>query len=547
VAETRDHRFGAFGLLVVVSVVTFLVPVRPVSASVVASAKKISGSSKAGRAVKAAPKTTIRPKKRSPKPNVPVTNATGTTPSTTLPREVAPTTNLPGIGGSTVPTIVPHLPTGPGVAAPPEAAVILPPLSPATPVSSGSAVAHRDISPFGALPADLTPQEYVQVVLGWTEEFSVRRKAVDLPALRARVEAVTAGATTTAETYPALEAYLALLGDGHSALYTPNEARSLLEGKARGFGFTLIDGYMFPFPGSPAEAAGLRDRDRLVGVNGMPYVKGTRLSGIPDSSTFDVVRVDPTTSTEATLSFTVDRGDITTSLKPKIRRLTSVSGDDTRLGLVDLPGATGSKADETAFVAAGLEGLRDTDTVPRCGWVLDLRRNSGGFGPTMIAGVAPLYGDGVFAGLLDARERVSWLSIKGASVLVDGQLQVAGSTTVKLAIPNAPIAVLTGPVTASAAELALVGLTGRGGVRVFGEPSVGVTSGNLGRVLPDGSFVAVTNVYDVDRVGHVYDGPLQPDEVVTMDWSRFGLATDPVLASATTWLKHQSACNGSGS
>ena len=89
----------------------------------------------------------------------------------------------------------------------------------------------------------------------------------------------------------------------------------------------------------------------------------------------------------------------------------------------------------------------------------------------------------------------------------------------------------------------MVGLVGRPGVRVFGEPTVGVTSGNLGRSYPDGSFVAVTNVYDVDRLGRVYDGPLQPDQPVRNDWRTFGLTSDPVIAAASTWLKGQPACS----
>ena len=453
-----------------------------------------------------------------------------------MPGSAAGTT---GPSSAPAPTVVPRLPTGPGVPVPPEANVILPPAT-----AVGATIARRPLDPAATLPGDLTPQEYVDVVLGWTESLSVRRRAVDLPALRARVEAVTASATTTAQTYQALSAYLALLGDGHSALYTPNEARSLLEGRARGFGFSLLGGYAFPFPGSPAEQAGLRDRDRLVAVNGAPFVLGTtRLSGVPDTSTFDLVRTDPTTAAESTVSITVTRGEINTSLKPKVRRLSDPAGSDTRIGVVDLPGATGSGADEKLFVQQGLDGIREVDASPRCGWILDLRRNSGGFGTTMLAAVAPLYGEGIFAGLIDSQERVQWMSIKGASVLLDGRVQATGSTAVKLANPSAPIAVLTGPVTASAGELAVVGLAGRPGVRVFGEPTLGVTSGNLGRSYPDGSFVAVTNVYDVDRLGRVYDGPLQPDQPVKTDWRSFGLNGDPVIAAASTWLKAQPACS----
>lgn len=422
---------------------------------------------------------------------------------------------------------------------PPEANTVLSVVAPVP----GTTIARRVLDPLAVLPSDLTPQEYVDAVLGWAEALTVRRKAIDLPALRARVEAVTASATTTAQTYQALAAYLAFLGDGHSALYGPNEARSLLEGQARGFGFSIVDGYVFPLPGSPAERGGMRDRDRLVAVNGTGYVPGTRISNVPDTSTFDLARADPATSTETLLSIVITRGDIGTSLKPSGRRLLSVDGADSRIGVIDLPGATGSSLDQKQFIQLGTEAIRSVDAIARCGWVLDLRRNSGGFTATMLAGVSPLYGEGTIAGFIDAQERVSWMSVRGSDVLVDGQVQAVGLGITKLANPAAPIAVLISKGTASAGELAVIGFAGRSGVRVFGEPTVGVTSGNLGRSYPDGSFVAVTNVYDVDRLGRVYAGSLQPDEPIKTEWGKFGLASDPVISAASTWLKSQTACS----
>jgi hypothetical protein len=65
----------------------------------------------------------------------------------------------------------------------------------------------------------------------------------------------------------------------------------------------------------------------------------------------------------------------------------------------------------------------------------------------------------------------------------------------------------------------------------------------VGRSYPDGSFLAVTNTLDIDRTGRTFNGPLAPDEAVTMDWSLFGTSADPVLAAATRWARAQPACS----
>jgi hypothetical protein len=46
----------------------------------------------------------------------------------------------------------------------------------------------------------------------------------------------------------------------------------------------------------------------------------------------------------------------------------------------------------------------------------------------------------------------------------------------------------------------------------------------------------------MDRTGQVYAGPIAPDEVVPIDWTRFGTEQDPVITAALAWLQAQPEC-----
>jgi carboxyl-terminal processing protease len=458
------------------------------------------------------------------------TSISGATTSTTL---ITSATSPSAPTSSVVPTTGSTLSVGAITATGQPSSVTLPTLVPgAAPTKLPS---RRKLDPSAQMPSDLTAAEYVDVVVGWAERYSVRRRQVDMAGLRARVEAATTNAATIADTYVFLQLYLEALGDNHSFLYTPAAAKVLLNGTGKSFGFQLVDSVMFPLPGSPALLAGIRDRDRLIAVNGEPYVRTMRLSTVTDTSTFTVQHAGEATS----VMITVTRGEVKTSQLPTVKTL------DDRLGFIDLPGSTGTGADEQAFTQTGQRGIRDVDNAgSRCGWVLDLRRNTGGFPYSMLAAISFLYGNSELGGTVDVDGNLTKFSTLNGALRINGTTAIANTAGYSaLSQPNGPIAILTSSSTASAGELAMVGFAGRPGVRTFGDATFGVPSGNVGRSYPDGSFLAVTNTLDIDRTGRTYNGPLAPDEAVAMDWSLFGTSADPVLAAATRWARAQPACS----
>src|SRR5690348_14278956 len=74
---------------------------------------------------------------------------------------------------------------------------------------------------------------YVTEALDYIQAHSVRRASLDWAALRQEVLELAAGAQTPAETYPAIERALELLGDQHSFFRTPEQQRLLKEGKMK--------------------------------------------------------------------------------------------------------------------------------------------------------------------------------------------------------------------------------------------------------------------------------------------------------------------------
>jgi Peptidase family S41 len=163
-----------------------------------------------------------------------------------------------------------------------------------------------------------------------------------------------------------------------------------------------------------------------------------------------------------------------------------------------------------------------------CSWVVDLRENTGGNMWPMLAGLGPLLGEGAAGGFATPDSLVQWGYRRGAA-WSGRSTQVRLSRPVTLT-PLPPVAVLTDSQTASSGEAIAIAFRGRPRTRSFGRPTRGLSTGNQGFTLPDGSMLFLTTVVDVDRTGQRYGGTVLPDERAT---------TDSALHLATAWLATQ--------
>ncbi|MEU9235535.1 S41 family peptidase [Streptomyces subrutilus] len=228
-----------------------------------------------------------------------------------------------------------------------------------------------------------------------------------------------------------------------------------------------------------------------------------------------------------------------------------------KIGYVSLP--TTDKI--PGYARAGAEVVRTVDASGPCGWIVDLRGDSGGAIWPMLDTLAPLLGDGRLGAFADADGK------QAAWELKKGQLSVAGEVISKdvppnietgaagiddyvvhnayvLKRPRPPVAVLTGPETASAGEATLIAFRGRPDARSFGLPTAGLATGNATYPFDDGSLLILTETADLDRTGRRYDNtPIAPDVRVDFtDEDVAGGPGDPVVDAARKWLESRPAC-----
>lgn len=330
------------------------------------------------------------------------------------------------------------------------------------------------------------------------------------------LERVAAGRISSQElAHAALEAMLDGRHECHSYFLNPEQYarfRQSLEGREQfaGIGVQIQQGPPFVivtvFPGSPAEQAGLQPGDEIAAVDGMParelsqsalsaLVRGpvgtaVTLTIVRDGETFDL------TLTRALISVPL----LTHTLRPD------------GVGVITLNNFAVTGASERQLRAA----LRDLEARGAKAWVLDLRANPGGSPFSMASVLGAFVSRGTLAVTIETRSGPP------------ERLGVQG----ELITPQRPLAVLVGPATGSAAELATAVLQDTGRARIFGQQTAGCANLGTIRALSDGAGMVVTS-------GRVYAGPRQrpidgygvtPDEITTTG------PGDPTLLTAVAYL-----------
>ena len=413
-----------------------------------------------------------------------------------------------------------------------------------THLAAGSWILIAGLAPAqtNAPEASAEATRYLEAALDQIEKGS-RVYATDWEVLRATARATiaAAGAKTTADTYPAIREALATLGDKHGLLLEPAAAKLFNPSRAaKGTGLLVVppDAIVAQIvPDSPAAAAGLALGDRIVGVEGLAglaelsrreFERLFRSGRRPDGSTAPLdLRVG--TGTAEPRAVQVPLAQFDEYLAPTGGPL---DGD---FGYLELPGvSSGPKAASYDDTLHELLGALDDGTLR--GWVVDLRRNTGGNLWPMLAGIGPLAGAGEVGAFASAHGSADWSYDAELGAAKSGSYELARVSEPHPLRDDLPVAVLTGPLTAGAGEAIVVAFAGRARTRRFGEGTRGLPTSNTQIPLADGALLVLTVTVHADRTGTRYDDVIPPDEAVATDWTRFGTADDPVVAAACRWL-----------
>lgn len=205
---------------------------------------------------------------------------------------------------------------------------------------------------------------------------------------------------------------------------------------------------------------------------------------------------------------------------------------DGGIAMVRLPGFFSDDPESwQRYTDEGISQINAVSPAAKCGWILDLRNNSGGSIYSILGAVTLLIDDGdVLSYIYPDGHQVS-LDVQGARITApDGSIW--SDSAVPFPDKDSPrIAVLQDEGTVSAAEAIIVALHGQDGVRTFGRETRGFTTLNNLVFMDDGGVLAITVAHNQDRQGRVYDGPIVPDQQVPTR------AEDQV--AATAWLEAQ--------
>lgn len=209
---------------------------------------------------------------------------------------------------------------------------------------------------------------------------------------------------------------------------------------------------------------------------------------------------------------------------------------DNNVGYIRMAGYSGIERTAMMRYATAVHA-RLTATKPQvtCGWIVDLRGNTGGNMNPMLAGLRPFLGENALGYFVSPTSRSEW-SARTASDY--NNIPRHGRALDDL--EKAPVAVLTGNRTASSGEIIAISFRGRQRTRSFGQPTGGYSTANAMFPLPGGSMMNVTTAIDADRNGVRFGHQIAPD--VPVD-SASGAGADAVQAAAIAWLRTESKCS----
>lgn len=326
------------------------------------------------------------------------------------------------------------------------------------------------------------------------------------------------------EVYELLDEMVGLLGDPLTTFVNPlvREALAAQEATYGGIGALLDRSYapyegqglrvVYVFPGSPAEEAGLKSRDRILAVEDDLCVRVDAIRG-PEGTE---VRLQVVSPGEAPREVHITRRTIAPRIDPVVRRVEAAPAVG-YLRLVSLSGL-----ETIVLTQQGLLSLLEEG--PLAGLVIDLRGTRVGAPGVLVAVLGHFVAGEV--GAFYARIGETPLEI--------------GASEIKAALDEVPVVVLVDETTEGEAEQLAAVLQALGRAQVVGQPTLGKTHGVRTLDFIDGSTLQLTvlgfQLLDGTRLER---RGVTPDVIVDADWADYPEAEDPYVIAALELLARQ--------
>ncbi|MBD2509707.1 PDZ domain-containing protein [Nostoc muscorum FACHB-395] len=309
--------------------------------------------------------------------------------------------------------------------------------------------------------------------------------------------------TDSNASYAAIGKMLKSLDDPFTRFLDPEQYRSLkvnTSGELTGVGLQIVLNpetgkleVVAPIAGSPADKAGIRPRDRILKIEGVPTKNltldeaATKMRGPSGSLVTLLIERDGEPETEIRL--TRDR----IALNPVVSEL-RVSTEGTSIGYLRLTQFNANASMELAHAISSLEKKG------AAAYILDLRNNPGGL---------------LQSGIEIARQ---WLD-SGTIVYTVNRQGIQGSfEAFGPALTTDPLVILVNQGTASASEILAGALQDNGRAQLVGETTFGKGLIQSLFELSDGSGLAVTIAkYETPQHRDINKLGIKPDKVISQD------------------------------
>ncbi|MBI1268417.1 MAG: hypothetical protein GC193_13400 [Cryomorphaceae bacterium] len=175
------------------------------------------------------------------------------------------------------------------------------------------------------------------------------------------------------------------------------------------------------------------------------------------------------------------------------------------------------------------------------GWVLDLRLNGGGTMYPMLAGLAPLLGNGVVGAFEDpaSNYRDEWIINNGEVYIGEYQSTDYGLSGVP-DLSHLPVVVLISGFTASSGEVVAISFKGRPNTLFIGENTAAYTTAVSWIALSENVILQLTESYYADREGNLYQATsVTADVQIDGGDDFYNFENDVKIQNAIEWLEAQ--------